>query len=48
MHRGRLLATQAEDLELKIPKLRKGSFFPSVLEPRLRIDRALSAVTIEA
>ena len=29
-HRSRLLATQAGDLELKIPKLRKGSFLPSV------------------
>ena len=32
--RSRLLATQAGDVELKIPKLRKGSFFPSMLEPR--------------
>ena len=47
-HRGRLLATQAGDVELKIPKLRKGSFFPSMLEPRRRIDRALWAVVIEA
>ena len=29
-YRPRLLATQAGDLELKIPKLRKGSFLPSV------------------
>ena len=47
-HRPRLLATQAGDLELKIPKLRKGSFFPSILEPRRRIDRALWAVVMEA
>ena len=47
-HRGRLLATQAGDLELRIPKLRKGSFMPSVLEPRRRIDRALHAVIMEA
>ena len=47
-HRPRLLATQAGDLELKIPKLRKGSFFPLVLEPRRRIDRALWAVVMEA
>lgn len=47
-HRPRLLATQAGDLELKIPKLRKGSFMPSVLEPRRRIDRALYAVIMEA
>ena len=37
--RSRLLSTQAGDVELRIPKLRKGSFFPSILEPRRRIDR---------
>ena len=47
-HRPRLLATQAGDVELKIPKLRKGSLLPSVLEPRRRIDRALHAVIMEA
>ena len=47
-HRGRLLATQAGDVELKIPKLRRGSFFPSMLEPRRRIDKALYAVIMEA
>lgn len=31
-HRERLLATQAGDLDLKIPKVRSGSFFPSLLE----------------
>ena len=46
--RPRLLATQAGDVELKIPKLRKGSFFPSILEPRRRIDQALYAVVMEA
>jgi putative transposase len=30
-HRPRLSATQAGDSELRIPKLRKGSFFPSIL-----------------
>src|SRR4051794_38988521 len=30
--RPRLLATQTGDVELKIPKLRKGSFFPVILE----------------
>ena len=35
-------------MELKIPKLRKGSFFPSVLERRRRIDQALYAVVMEA
>jgi putative transposase len=47
-HRPRLLATQAGDIELGIPKLRKGSFFPSILEHRRRIDRALYAVVMEA
>jgi putative transposase len=46
--RERLLATKAGDVELKIPKLRKGSFFPSILERRRRIDRALFAVVMEA
>jgi transposase-like protein len=47
-HRPRLLTTQAGDIELRIPKLRKGSFFPSILEPRRRIDQALYAVVMEA
>ena len=47
-HRPRLLATRAGDVELKIPKLRKGSFLPSIIEPRRRIDRALWAVVMEA
>jgi len=42
------VATQAGDIELRIPKLRKGTFFPSILEPRRRIDQALYAVVIEA
>jgi len=46
--RDRLLSTKAGDVELKIPKLRAGSFFPAVLERRRRIDRALFAVVIEA
>jgi putative transposase len=47
-HRDRLLATAAGDLELRIPKLRSGSFFPSLLERRRRIDQALFAVVMEA
>ena len=43
-----MLATQAGDVELRIPKLRKGSFFPVVLQPRRRIDQALYAVVMEA
>ncbi len=42
------MATQAGDIELRIPKLRKGSFFPSILEPRRRIDQALYAVVMES
>jgi Transposase, Mutator family len=45
--RPHLVATQASDIELHIPKLRKSSFFPSILEPRRRIDQALYAVVIE-
>jgi transposase-like protein len=47
-HRDCLLSTKAGDVELKIPKLRKGSFYPSILERRRRIDRALFAVVMEA
>jgi putative transposase len=47
-HRVRLVSTKAGDVELAIPKLRKGSFFPSILEPRRRIDQALYAVVMEA
>ena len=46
--RPRLFSTRAGDVQLRIPKLRKGSFFPSILEPRRRIDRALYAVVMEA
>jgi len=46
--RARLVATQAGDVRLRIPKLRKGSFFPAILEPRRRIDQALYAVVMEA
>jgi putative transposase len=47
-HRPRLLTTTAGDLELAIPKLRVGSFFPSLLERRRRVDQALFAVVMEA
>ena len=46
--RSRLLTTTAGDLELRIPKLRVGSFFPSLLERRRRVDQALFAVVMEA
>ena len=47
-HRPRVLATTAGDLEPRIPKLRAGSFFPSLLERRRRVDQALFAVVMEA
>jgi putative transposase len=47
-HRPKLLSTPAGDLEVGIPKLRKGSFFPELLEPRRRIDKALWAVIMTA
>ena len=47
-HRPKLISTAAGDVELAIPKLREGSFFPSLLERRRRIDRALFAVVMEA
>jgi putative transposase len=47
-YRDRLLATQAGDVDLRIPKLRNGSYFPVILEPRRRIDQALYAVVMEA
>ncbi|MET7695567.1 transposase, partial [Streptomyces sp. NPDC005483] len=46
-HRDKTLTTQAGDLDLAIPKLRSGSFFPSLLERRRRIDQALFAVIME-
>ena len=46
--RPKLVTTKAGDVELAIPKLRHGSFFPSILERRRRIDRALFAVVMEA
>ena len=47
--RARTLSTTAGDLDLKIPKLRAGSFFPALLERRRRrVDQALFAVVMEA
>lgn len=47
-HRSKTLTTTAGDLELRIPKLRTGSFFPSLLERRRRVDQSLFAVIMEA
>jgi putative transposase len=35
-------------VELRVPKLRQGSFFPVILERRRRIDQALYALVMEA
>jgi transposase-like protein len=47
-YRPRTLTTQVGDLALQIPKRRAGSFLPSILEPRRRVDQALYAVIMEA
>ena len=46
--RAKQLATPSGTLELSIPKLREGSFFPSLLEPRRRVDQALWSVIAQA
>lgn len=38
--RPKVLATPAGEVDLAIPKLREGSFFPSLLHPRRRVDKA--------
>ena len=40
--------TRAGNVELRIPKLRTGSYFPSFLEPRRAVEKALTAVIQEA
>jgi transposase-like protein len=47
-HRPKTITTTAGDLQLQIPKLRTGSFFPSLLERRRRVDQSLFAVIMEA
>ena len=47
-YRERLWQTRVGDLELAIPRLRSGSYFPSFLEPRTRSEQALVAVVQEA
>ena len=46
--RDKTVSTTSGDLTVKIPKLRTGSFFPTLLAPRRRIDVALHAVIMEA
>jgi putative transposase len=47
-YRSRSWSTRAGELELAIPKLRRGSYFPSFLEPRRRSEQALVSVVQEA
>ena len=47
-YRPRRWDTRVGELELAIPKLRQGSYFPSFLEPRRRAEQALVAVVQEA
>ena len=47
-YRERAWETRAGRIELAIPKLRKGSYFPSFLEPRRTAEKALAAVIQEA
>jgi transposase-like protein len=47
-YRDRLWETRAGTVELRIPKLRKGSYFPAFLEPRRLAEKALTAVVQEA
>jgi putative transposase len=47
-YRERTWDTRAGAIELKVPRVRDSSYFPSLLEPRRRAERALSAVVQEA
>lgn len=47
-YRERRFDTRAGTVELAIPRLRSGSYFPSFLEPRSRSEQALVAVVMEA
>jgi len=47
-YRPRRWDTRAGEIELQIPKIRQGSYFPSFLEPRKRSEQALLAVVQQA
>jgi putative transposase len=46
--REKLIATATGDITVKIPKVRSGSFIPSLLAPRRRVNVALHAVVMQA
>jgi putative transposase len=47
-YRRRRWDTRAGEIELQIPKIRQGSYFPSFLQPRKRSERALLSVVQQA
>jgi transposase-like protein len=47
-YRQRRWDTRAGEIELQIPKLRQGSYFPSFLQPRKRSEQALVSVVQQA
>ena len=47
-YRSRRWDTRVGSIELKIPKVSAGAYFPSLLEPRRRAEKALHAVIVEA
>ena len=47
-YRPRRWDTRAGEIELQIPKIRQGSYFPSFLQPRKRSERALVSVVQQA
>ena len=47
-YRERQWDTRVGSIELQVPRVRNGTFFPSLLEPRKRTERALVAVVQEA
>ena len=47
-HRERVWETRVGEIPLRIPKVRDGTYFPSLLEPRRRSEKALPAVVQQA
>ncbi|MFX8250634.1 transposase, partial [Acinetobacter baumannii] len=47
-YRSRPWDTRVGSIEMQIPKLRSGSYFPEFLQPRRRAERALAAVVQQA